>query len=281
MPISSRFFLAICFTLFMTATQAQEFKVMSYNIRLDVKADGENSWDMRKDRLTDLVKFYAPDFAGMQEVQYHQLQYIQKKLPNYAYIGVGRDDGKTGGEYSCIFYNKERFKAIQTSTFWLSPTPDSVSKGWDAAYNRVCTYGLFKDLKTKKRFWVLNTHFDHIGNKARAASARLIMQKIKELNTKHYPVILTGDFNLHPEEEPIQYINSNMNNARELSEFVYGNVDTWNAFKFHEKPTGNIDYIFVSNDARIKVLSFATLTDSYDMKYPSDHFPIMATLKLN
>ena len=108
----------------------------------------------------------------------------------------------------------------------------------------------------------------------------MILKKIKELNVKNDPVILLGDFNLRPTEEPIQNIASEMNNARDISKMVYGNIDTWNAFKFKEKPNGGIDYIFVNKHQKLVVEKFATITDSYDLKYPSDHFPVMATITL-
>jgi len=257
---------------------AQEIKVMSYNIRLDVKSDGENQWNNRKEKVAALMNYYEADFIGGQEVQNHQLKYLLEKLDGYSYIGVGRDDGKEAGEYSCIFYKKDKYTVIRQSTFWLSPTPDSISKGWDAALNRVCTYGLFKDKKRKKSFWVFNTHFDHIGKAARLESAKLIIKKIQELNTGNLPVILTGDFNSKPDDEPIQYMITKMQNCRLTSKLAYGPADTWNGFKFNEKPNGCIDYIFVSNYKYLHVTKFATLTDSYDMKYPSDHFPILTSI---
>ena len=167
---------------------------------------------------------------------------------------------------------------VKQSTCWLSPTPNIPSKGWDAALNRVCTFGLFKNKKTKKLIWVFNTHFDHIGKTARLESSKLIIQKIKELNTKNYPVIITGDFNSKPEDEPSQYMLANMQNCREISKQVYGGPDTWNAFQFFEKPNGCIDYIFVSHYKFLYVTKFATITDSFDLKYPSDHFPVLATI---
>jgi endonuclease/exonuclease/phosphatase family metal-dependent hydrolase len=274
----------IAFVLFILpvfVNAQQEIKVMSYNIRLDVKSDGENQWDKRKDKVAGLMNYYEADFIGGQEVQHHQLQYLLQNLTGYSYIGVGRDDGKEAGEYSCIFYKKDKFDVVQQSTFWLSPTPDSVSKGWDAAIVRVCTYGLFKNKNTKQLFWVFNTHFDHIGKMARLESAKLITEKIKKLNTKNYPVVLSGDFNSKPDEPPAQYMTSVMQNSRSISKQVYGGPDTWNAFKFNEQPDGCIDYVFVNNNKRISVSKFATLTDSYDMKYPSDHFPVLATILIN
>lgn len=271
----------IIFLMPFFATAQTEVKLMSYNIRLDLKSDGENWWEKRKDKVAGLMNYYEADFIGLQEVVHNQLLYLRDSLPGYAYVGVGRDDGKEAGEYSCIFYKKDKYTLVQQSTFWLSPTPDVPSKGWDAALNRVCTYGLFKNNKTKQLFWVFNTHFDHMGKQARLESARLIVKKISELNKKNYPVLVSGDFNSRPEDEPSKYMMANMQNSRSISKLVYGTVDTWNAFKFKEKPDGCIDYIFVSNDERITVSKFATITDSYDMKYPSDHFPVLATIMIN
>lgn len=274
----------IAFVFFLTAAlfaQAQtEVKVMSYNIRLDVKSDGENWWEKRKEKVAGLLNYYEADFIGLQEVVHNQLLYLKDNLPGYSFTGVGRDDGKEAGEYSCIFYRKDKYTLIQQSTFWLSPTPEVPSKGWDAALNRVCSYGLFKDKKTKQLLWVFNTHFDHMGKLARLESAKLIIKKINELNTKSYPVIVSGDFNSKPEDEPSQYMMANMQNSRSISKMVYGAADTWNGFKFSEKPNGCIDYIFVSTYKNISVSKFATITDSYDMKYPSDHLPVMATIKI-
>lgn len=260
----------------------EEVKIMSFNIRLDVASDGENRWDARKEKVAGLMNYYEADFIGGQEVQYHQLQYLLDSLPRYRVIGVGRDDGKTAGEYSCIFYNNNTFEVVEQSTFWLSQTPDSVSMGWDAAYKRICTYGLFRSKKTEQLLWVFNTHLDHMGATARAESAKLIIQKIKTLTAgKKYPVVLTGDFNSKPTDLPVHHIQQFLKNSRDVSEQpAYGPPDTWNGFQFSKKPEGCIDYIFVSDDKRCTVKKFATLTDSYDLKYPSDHFPIIVTLQL-
>jgi len=274
----------IAFIFFITplfAFSQQEIKIMSYNIRLDVKSDGENRWEKRKEKVAGLLNYYEADFIGLQEVVHNQLLYLKDNLPGYSFTGVGRDDGKEAGEYSCIFYRKDKYTLIQQSTFWLSPTPEVPSKGWDAALNRVCSYGLFKDKKTKQLLWVFNTHFDHMGKLARLESAKLIIKKINELNTKSYPVIVSGDFNSKPEDGPSQYMMANMQNSRSISKLVYGAADTWNGFTFNEKPNGCIDYIFVSNDKMITVSKFATITDSYEMKYPSDHFPVLATINID
>ena len=239
----------------------QQIKVMSYNIRLDVASDGENRWDARKDKVAALMNYYEADFIGAQEVQHHQLQYLQSQLSNYSYIGVGRDDGKEAGEYSCIFYNNQKFQFIKQSTFWLSPMPDSVSFGWNAACRRVCTYGLFKSKSTNKMLWVFNTHFDHLGDTARIESAKLITAKIIQLTKdENYPVILTGDFNSKPNEAPAMYMAEHFDNARTISkQKPYGPADTWEAFEFNKKPDGCIDYIFVSKDGDITVKNFLLL----------------------
>ncbi len=278
--IIRHFVLMTSFLMSLACTAQTSLKLMSYNIRLDQASDGENRWDARKDRVASLMNFYHADFIGGQEVQQHQLQYLLQHLKGYSYIGVGRDDGKEGGEYSCIFYNQDKFKMLQSATFWLSPTPDSISKGWNAAYKRICTYGLFQDKKTKQTFWVFNTHLDHIGQVARLESVKLIWQRIEALNKNGLPVILTGDFNSKPNEPAAGFMAGQMQNARNISTLVHGNADTWNAFKFLEKPAGCIDYIFLSKDKRVSVNSFATITDSYDMKYPSDHFPVFANITI-
>jgi endonuclease/exonuclease/phosphatase family metal-dependent hydrolase len=267
--------------LYIQAQAQQEIKVMSFNIRLDVASDGENRWDARKDKVAALMNYYEADFIGAQEVQHHQLQYLLQELKQYSSIGVGRDDGKEAGEYSNIFYNAEKYVVLQQSTFWLSPTPDSVSFGWNANCRRVCTYGLFQDKKTKQRLWVFNTHFDHIGDTARLESAKLITEKIQRLTSYKYPIIITGDFNSKPTEAPAVYMTKHFKNARDHSrQKPYGPADTWNGFAFDKKPEGCIDYIFLSGHSKLTVQKFASITDSYDKKYPSDHFPILATFVL-
>ena len=154
-----------------------EIKVISYNIRYDNPNDGVNIWDNRKSSITKFINNKTPDFAGLQEVTHPQLMYLSEFLMNYDYIGVGRDDGKIKGEYSPIFYNNSKYKVVFENTFWLSPTPNTISIGWDASMERICTYGLFKNIETQQKIWVYNTHFDHRGNQARKKSTDLIFIK--------------------------------------------------------------------------------------------------------
>ena len=259
---------------------AQNLKVMSYNIRVDFGGDGENNWEFRRDLLAGQLAFYDPDFIGTQEGKKHQLDYIDQSLANHGYIGISRDNSKTEGEFSAIFYNTKKFKLVEQQTFWLSEIPEVKSKGWDAAYERICTYGLFEDLHTKKQFYVFNTHLDHVGELARTKSAQLIVDKIKSINTKNLPVIFTGDFNSNPTSSAYQTIVGHLNDSKTVSkQMPFGPSGTFNGFKFHEPVTQLIDYIFISKEAI--VLKHAVLSDSKDCKYPSDHLAVYAEVILN
>lgn len=260
--------------LFCVFSNAQNLKLMSYNIRFDNPSDGENKWNLRKDFLSHQIQFHEADFIGTQEGKLHQLQYLDSTLIDYKYIGIGRDNSPTQGEFSAIFYNAKKFKVVKQSTFWLSENPDLVSKGWDAMFERICTYGLFENIKTKKRFYVFNTHFDHVGETARTNSARLIVDKINSINVEKLPVILTGDFNSEAKSKAYLYLSSKMDDTKIISETIpFGPVGTFNNFEFNKPVTMLIDYIFTShNDFSVK--KYAVLSDSKDCKYPSDHLPV-------
>ena len=258
---------------------AQTFKVMSYNIRLDVASDGENRWDNRKEMFADQVSKLSPDFMGVQEALPQQVDYISSALKGYKYIGVGRDNGVREGEFSAVFYNAAKYKVLQQSTFWLSETPEKVSFGWDAACRRVCTYGLFENLKTKEKIWIFNTHFDHLGDIARVNSAKLILKKIKELNKDNLPFALTGDFNLEDDSESIKLISSELSDSKTVAKDVSGPVATFNAFKVDEPATKRIDYIFVPKTG-IEVKKYKVLKELKHNRYPSDHFPVYVEFKV-
>lgn len=267
-------YIFIIFLLPLINSNAQTTKIMTYNIRLDVASDGVNRWDNRKEILAGQVKFYEPDFLGVQEALPTQMQYLKTELlNNYQSIGVGRDDGKDQGEYSAIFYNNIKYKMLEQSTFWLSETPDIVSLGWDARYKRVCTYSLFENKATKEKIWVFNTHFDHIGDIARTKSAELILQKIKELNKLNLPFVLMGDFNLEQNSEPIQLITQQLADSKYAAKQVFGPSGTFNAFEFNKPVTKRIDYIFTSKTG-LEITKYAVLSDSIDCRYPSDHLPV-------
>ena len=261
------------------SAKAQSLSAMTYNIRYATSNDGDNQWEKRKDFLTDQIRFYSPDIFGIQEGLQHQVDFIDKQLATYDFIGVGRDDGEKKGEYCAIFYNREKLDLLGQSTFWLSISPEKVSVGWDAAMERICTYGFFMEKETGAMFWVFNTHFDHIGEIARQKSSELIVQKIKEINKDNLPVILMGDFNLNEQSKAIKYLSSSLDDSRNTSlNRPFGPFGTFTGFKFHEPVKDRIDYIFCSKE-NIQVEKYAVLTDSKDGKYPSDHFPVFVEVK--
>lgn len=261
-----------------------ELSVMTFNIRLDVSSDGVNRWDNRKDLAADMVKFYSPDIVGMQEVVHNQLTDFLDRMPQYDYIGVGRADGATKGEYSPVFYKKDKFEVLESGNFWLAEDINAVGrKGWDAACERVATWGVFKDLKTGKKFFALNTHFDHIGQVARRESAHLLLEKVAEYG-KNLPCIVTGDFNAVSTDEPIRVITDpsdllHLTDSRGLAALAYG--PEWSFHDFGRIPTDKrplIDYIFVKGN--IEVEKHGVLAETKDTLFVSDHNPLIAHLIL-
>lgn len=259
--------------------QAQSYKVMTYNIRYDNPADGVNSWGNRKENVYALLKKYDPDIIGVQEALNHQLKDIESNLSGYAWVGVGRDDGKEKGEYSAVLYRKSKFDIIEQKTFWLSETPDVPgSKSWDAAITRVVTWIRFKDKKSGKTFQLFNTHFDHIGKEARKNSALLIQKWIGEALKKHNDeAIVTGDFNIERSEEPYTVMMRPENaliDTRPASE----TSGTFCTFDVNGPPCKGIDYIFTTS--KWASSQYAVIKDNNGTNYPSDHLPVMVTVAL-
>jgi len=273
--------LTILFLILIPATLiAQQMNIASFNIRMNTPKDGINAWPNRIEMVTGLLKFHDVEIFGLQEAFYGQINDIQKELPNYQWLGVGRDDGEKDGEFSPIFFDKSKFILLDNSTFWLSENCDKPGLGWDAACNRVVTWGKFQSKVTGKRFIVFNTHFDHRGDEARKNSAFLIRDKIKEISgDQGLPIILTGDFNLTPDSEPIGLIKGFMKDSREITKTPpYGPVGTFTSFKWDAPMDKRIDYIFVQGG--VDVLKYAVLTDAKDQRFPSDHLPIFVKVQL-
>ncbi len=274
----SKTVIVVIFTLLSIYSYAQTLDVITYNIRLNTASDGENAWPLRKDYLTSQIQFYEPDIFGVQEATPVQVEEITSILTQYNVVGIGRD-GEGLGESSNIYFKKDRFILKETNTFWLSETPNEISMGWDAACNRVCTYALLKDKLSKKQLWVFNTHLDHIGEVARTKGLQLILEKIKKVNIKNFPVLLMGDFNSEPTSERIIELNKVMDDSKNVSEQKsFGPLGTFNGFKHNEPVTKLIDYIFISKNSNFRVLKHAILSDSKDLKYPSDHLPVYVKL---
>lgn len=279
--LKNKCLLLLLFVLNIQLVKAQSLKMMTYNIRLDLASDGENDWAHRKEFFTSQIRFYGPDVFGVQEALPQQVTDISTLLPEYSYVGTGRD-GIGKGESSNIYYKKGRFAVKKSGTFWLSETPDTISKGWDAALNRVCTYALLEDNASKNLIWVFNTHLDHIGEEARTKSIELILSKINTFNTNNYPVVFMGDLNSEPSTDRIRALKKVMTDSRDVSvEKPFGPSGTFNGFKFNEPVTKLIDYIFISQPLIITVKKYAVLSDSKDLHYPSDHLPVFVELEIN
>jgi endonuclease/exonuclease/phosphatase family metal-dependent hydrolase len=253
---------------------------MSYNIRYDITTSNASPWTERHTAISSQIKRFDVDIVGMQEVLVHQRQQLLTDLPAFASVGVGRDDGINAGEFSPIFYKADRFQLLVSSTFWLSPTPEIPSKGWDAALNRICTYAQFVDRQSKDTFWVFNTHFDHVGETARMKSAELILQKMKEVTKgTNQAVIFCGDLNLNDDHSTITFIQSQLKDALLVSKQLKTNMNrTFNNFDLTTPASKRIDYIFTNENLIIQ--SFETIVEPFGVSYPSDHFPILAKLKI-
>jgi len=276
--------LKIVFSLLITLSvgilSAQEIKVMTYNIKYDNVNDTVNNWNDRKEAMIELIEHYDASFVGAQEVLHRQLTYIDSSLTDFSYVGVGRDDGKEKGEYSPILFDTTRYKVLNHKTFWLSETPDKISVGWDAALERICTYGLFEEKSTGKKLYVFNTHFDHRGHLAREKSAALIIQKITQINSANLPIILMGDLNLSPDTAPIQFLQSKLSDGQTITQKpFYGPRGTSSGFDHKRVLDKRIDYIFVKG---FEVESYIHIDDRMENnQHISDHLPILAILELD
>lgn len=268
--------------LFTSFQQQDPVRIMSYNIRYDNPGDGLNSWDHRKDRIANQIKFYEPDFVGIQEGLVHQVRFLEEQLPHMERIGVGRDDGKEGGEFSALFYNTNRFELVPGTeqTYWLSETPSKPSKSWDAALPRIVTFGKFRNKNSGQELYVFNTHFDHRGVVARAESAKLILKTIEKV-AGELPVVLTGDFNIVESSEPYRILTESF-----LSDAYYTSVlpsagpsFTFSGFELPlPENTNRIDFIFVNE--QVQVLKHAIIADFRDGRFPSDHLPVVADVRV-
>lgn len=256
---------------------SNDLSVLSYNIRYANPKDGEDQWEYRRDKISDYLQKSQPDVVGMQEVLEHQLNYLLDQTQGYVYVGVGRDDGKTKGEYSPILYRTASLQLIESNTFWLSPTPDQISVGWDAALPRICTYARFEHRKSKKQFWVFNTHFDHIGEEARKQAASLIIETIEKVNQDQLPVVVTGDFNLTPDTDPIQLLQAKYEDIMGKSVSTDLHYGTFNGFDLTQKGDRRIDYIFQKGFSLKRAKHLWIKTD--EGRWASDHHPVYARLK--
>ncbi|WP_080902640.1 endonuclease/exonuclease/phosphatase family protein [Parabacteroides sp. Marseille-P3160] len=288
------------------AVQAESMVVATYNLRYANKEDSTagNGWGQRYPYIAQLIQFHGFDILGTQEGKFHQLQDLKKAMPGYDYIGVGRDDGKQGGEHSAIFYRTGKFEVLDHGDFWLSTITDRPNKGWDAVLPRICTWGKFRDRETGFTFLFFNLHMDHIGVQARTESAKLILKKIREF-PERLPTILTGDFNVDQNNESYLLLDNSgiMRDSYQIADFRYATNGTFNGFHVDRKTDSRIDHLFLTKEFEVE--KYGILTDTYRseadgnsqreqnanfpkevsmQKYvartPSDHFPIMIVVSV-
>lgn len=262
-----------------TAT-AQSFKVATFNVRYDSPRDSGNLWRDRSGIVANLIRYHDFDIFGTQEALPNQLKDMEDSLPGYQRYGVGRDDGKEGGEHSAIFFRKSSFKLLNKGDFWLSETPEKPSLGWDAiCCNRICSWVYLQDKKSGKKFFVFNAHFDHQGVKARVESSKLVLQKIRSI-AGNQPAIFTGDLNGNHQSDWYQELAKSdlLADTYKTSGTRYINNGSFNAFK-GAKSMDVIDHIFATQ--HFSASKWAVLTDTYFGKFPSDHFPVTALLQFS
>ena len=284
-----RQFLLILSMIAVLAVNAQELTVGTYNIRNNNRGDYKifDGWNQRKEAMCAEINFIYPDLFGCQEVTHQQIVDMLALLPDYAYLGVGREDGAQGGEYSPIYYKKDRFQLLDSGTFWLAEDPTKPVMGWDAVCKRVCSWGYFKDKESKRKFYFFNTHMDHIGVIARREGAKLIMKKMKELMKTDEPVVLTGDFNVDQHNEIYTIFSESdlLKDCYASAKYRFAPNGSFNDFKTERYTDSRIDHIFVSK--KVDVVRYAILNntdwragaDGQKVRHVlSDHYPVFAKI---
>ncbi len=260
-------------------------RLMTFNIRYNNSGDGFNAWPHRTELVESMIRYHRADLLGVQEALHEQVVAIEQAFPGFGRIGVGRDDGETKGEYSAIFYRRGRLEALQSGHFWLSETPEKPGFGWDAHHNRILTWALFLDKQSGKRFYLMNTHFDHQGVVARRESAKLVLSRAAALPEPTLPLLVMGDFNMTVDSEPYRLL-TDLNAPYALrdswlnsAEAPHGPASTWSGFSFPGIGDRRIDYIFYRN--AVQVIQAAALSDSWAGRFPSDHLPFLAEVLID
>ncbi|MCK4871191.1 MAG: endonuclease/exonuclease/phosphatase family protein [Phycisphaerales bacterium] len=252
---------------------------MTFNIRYDTERDGDNRWSRRRGLVYDVFETYKPDVVGLQEALHHQLNALLTDLPNMKSIGVGRSDGQTRGEYSAILYRADHFTLKDSGTFWLSNTPDVPgSTSWGNRITRICTWARFIDIRNGQAFYIFNTHFDHQSQPARERSAELIIQRIAE-RTHSDPVILTGDFNAGETNPVVLTLLADETGLTDTFRTLHADATDVGTFNGFEGKTDGAKIDYVLTDDSFEILDAAIIRDNKAGRYPSDHFPVSATLR--
>lgn len=252
-------------------------KLISLNIRFDNPADGEDRWELRKEELCELLSDHEPDFIGIQEALPNQVEFIHTQLREHAYFGHGRDGEGTNSESVPLFYRKAAYELLRSEVFWLSETPGVPSKGWDAALNRITTYGAFVNVQTQDTIHIFNTHFDHKGKVARQKSSELLLEKMTELELMNKKVVVMGDLNSEPEDLPIRILEREFKDAfKNAPQVPSGPVGTFNGFEMGHISDQRIDYIFCKN---VNILQYEALGNRRSNgRWISDHMPVFVEI---
>ena len=260
--------------MLLSCSGGEELSVVSFNMRQGIADDGPNSWEFRKEASSEMINTEKPLIFGVQEALWMQLEYLEKTCPDYACIGVGRDDGKDEGEHMSIYYRKDAISLEDWGTYWLSETPEVPSLGWDAACRRTATWALMTHKASGHKFFYVNTHLDHVGKVARREGLRLLVERIAAMNPEGYPMVLTGDFNVTPDDPCLEDLDKMMSSARAVAQ----ESDTTGSYNDWGERDDIIDYIYFSGFSSCR--SFKVLNSPYaGVPYISDHYPVMARLK--
>lgn len=265
---------------------AGPLEVMSFNIRLGTANDGDNHWTTRREMLFELLRNEDADLIGLQEAFRFQIEEILEAVPGYGVVGVGRDDGRAGGETSAILFRVSRFHVAEAGTFWFSDTPDMPgTRTWGNRYNRLSSWARFID-RDGTAFWHYNLHLDHESQPSRERSAELLLTRINARRFPDEPVVVTGDFNVGEDNPALHHLVGGPGEPRGSGAFVDSfrladpdatEVGTFTGFTFGQTQGDKIDYVLVEPGTR--VLSARIIRTSQDNRYPSDHFPVTAEIE--
>ena len=259
-----------------------ELSVCTFNIRYGYAADGDNCWDNRRGIVCDLWRTRRWDVVGLQEALRHQIDHIREQVPNYAEVGVGRDDGLSAGEFCAILYRADRFDSLSTGTFWFSTTPHQPgAKSWGTRHNRICTWAHLRDKQTGLGFWVYNLHVDHESQEARERSSDMLIDRVHERGNVD-PVVVMGDFNANLDNSAIARLTAT-DSPFPVDTYLAAHPGDTSAYTYHEftgaDVDGKIDYVFVSPDWKVEAAEIVRA--NVEGRYPSDHFPVTATLSIS
>ena len=259
------------------------FNMATYNIFYYTPPEHSDSWEQRREHVARIILFHNIAFWGSQEGEHNQLRDLREML-GHEYVGDGRDDGDTEGEHSAIFYDPEKFRALEDETFWLSKTPDRPSKDWGVNFHRICTWGRFLHIESGIEFYAYNVHFDHESQEARENSSRMVLEHIDEHVEEGTPVVLMGDLNAVPGNRAYEKVTKHglLNDVYDISTLSpHGPEGTFNGFDINREPDRRIDYLFVTG--HFDVHRYGVLTDTYlldGLRFPSDHFPVLVEVTL-